>query len=64
MLRGMSEPRREGLTGEWKKLRSKKLHNLHSSPKYNKDTQIKGDKTGRAVSGLNRETGMRKSHEN
>jgi hypothetical protein len=32
VLRGISGPKRDEVTGEWRKLRSGELHNLYSSP--------------------------------
>jgi hypothetical protein len=32
VLRGIFGPKRDGETGEWRKLHSRKLHNLYSSP--------------------------------
>jgi hypothetical protein len=32
VLRRISGPRRDGVTGEWRKLHNEELHNLYSSP--------------------------------
>jgi hypothetical protein len=32
MLRRIFGPKRDGVTGEWRKLHNKKLHDLYSSP--------------------------------
>jgi hypothetical protein len=32
VLRGMFDPKRDEVTGEWKKLQNGELHNLYSSP--------------------------------
>jgi hypothetical protein len=32
VLRIMFEPKRDGVTGGWRKLHNEELHNLHSSP--------------------------------
>jgi hypothetical protein len=32
VLRRISGPKRDGVTGGWKKLHNKELHNLYSSP--------------------------------
>jgi hypothetical protein len=32
VLRGIFGPKRDGLTGGWRKLHNEELHNLHSSP--------------------------------
>jgi hypothetical protein len=32
VLRGMFGPKRDGVTGEWRKLHSGKLHNLYLAP--------------------------------
>jgi hypothetical protein len=32
VLRGISEPKRDEVTGEWRKLHNEELHNLYSSP--------------------------------
>jgi hypothetical protein len=39
VLRGMFGPKRDEVTGEWRKLLSGELHNLYSSPDINR--QIK-----------------------
>jgi hypothetical protein len=39
VLRGMFGPKRDEVTGEWRKLHSEELHNLYSSP--NNIKQIK-----------------------
>jgi hypothetical protein len=58
VLRRIFVPRRQGATRGWRKLHSKKLYNLHSSPKYNnKDDQMKDDEMGGVVSSFNQKTG-------
>jgi hypothetical protein len=32
VLRGIFRPKRDGVTGRWRKLHNKELHNLYSSP--------------------------------
>jgi hypothetical protein len=32
VLRGILEPKRDEMTGDWRKLHSEKLHNLYSLP--------------------------------
>jgi hypothetical protein len=32
MLRGIFGPKRDGVTGRWRKLHNEELHNLYSSP--------------------------------
>jgi len=34
VLRGISGPKREGVTGDWRKLHNEKLHDLYSSPNF------------------------------
>jgi hypothetical protein len=33
-IRRMFEPKRDDVTGEWRKLHNEELHNLYSSPAY------------------------------
>jgi hypothetical protein len=33
-LRGIIGPKREGVTGDWRKLHNKKLRDLYSSPNF------------------------------
>jgi hypothetical protein len=35
-------PRRDEVTGGWRKLHNKEIHNLYSSPSYNYNDQVKG----------------------
>jgi hypothetical protein len=35
VLRRISEPKRDEVTGDWRKLHNEKLHSLYSSPRIN-----------------------------
>jgi hypothetical protein len=35
-------PKREEVTGGWRKVHTKEIHNLYSSPKHHKDNQMNG----------------------
>jgi hypothetical protein len=47
VLRRIFGPKRDEVTGDWRKLQNEELHNLYSSPNIN---QIKEDEMGRACS--------------
>jgi hypothetical protein len=47
VLRRIFEPRRDDVTGDWRKLHNEELHNLYSS---SKNDQVKEDEMGRACS--------------
>jgi hypothetical protein len=46
VLRRMFGPKRDEVTGEWRKLHNKELHNLYSSPDVVR--QVKGNEVGGA----------------
>jgi hypothetical protein len=46
ILRRIFGPKRDEVTGEWRKLHSEELHNLYSSPHIIK--QVKANEVGRA----------------
>jgi hypothetical protein len=50
VLRRIFEPKRDEVTGEWRKLHSKELHNLYSSP--NIIRQIKARRMSRVGCGM------------
>jgi hypothetical protein len=54
VLRRIFGPKRDEVTGEWKKLHNE-LHDLYSSTKYNSGDQIKKNKMGRACGTYERE---------
>jgi hypothetical protein len=43
-------PRRDVVTGDWRKLHNEKLHNLYASPKITRINKPKEDEIGRACS--------------
>jgi hypothetical protein len=43
-------PKRDEVTGDWRKLHNEELHNLYSSPSIINNDQIKEDKMGRTCS--------------
>jgi hypothetical protein len=48
VLRRMFGPKRDEVTGEWRKLHNGEPHNLYSSPDIVKADQIKENEMGRA----------------
>jgi hypothetical protein len=50
MLRRISGPKREEVTGDWRKLNDEELHNLYSSPNIIKNDQVKEDEMAMACS--------------
>jgi hypothetical protein len=50
VLRGIFRPKRDEVTGGWRKLHSEELHNLYSSPTIIRMIRHKGDEMGRACS--------------
>jgi hypothetical protein len=48
VLRRIFGPKRDEVTGEWRKLHNGELHNLYSSPKYHQADQIKNNAVGGA----------------
>jgi hypothetical protein len=43
VLRRIFGPKRDEVTGEWRKLHNEELHDLYSSPKYNLNNQVAED---------------------
>jgi hypothetical protein len=50
VLRRIFGPRREEVTGDWRKLHNEELHKLYSSPDIIRMIQVKEDEMGRACS--------------
>jgi hypothetical protein len=50
VLRRIFGPRRDQMTGNWRKLHNKELHKLYSSPNIISMMQVKEDEMGRACS--------------
>jgi hypothetical protein len=48
VLRRIFGPKRDEVTGEWRKLHSEELHNLYSSPNITEHDQIKENELGGA----------------
>jgi hypothetical protein len=48
VMRGIFGPKRDEVTGEWRKLLSGELHNLYSSPDISRQIKIKENEVGRA----------------
>jgi hypothetical protein len=46
VLRRIFGPKRDEVTGEWRKLHNEELHDLYSSPKYNRNNQVEEDGMG------------------
>jgi hypothetical protein len=52
VLRGIFGPKRDEVTGGWRKLHNEELHNLYSSPSKIRMIGVKEDEMGRACSQL------------
>jgi hypothetical protein len=50
VLRRISGPKRDKVTGEWRKLHNEELHDLYSSPSIIRIIKLRKDETGRACS--------------
>jgi hypothetical protein len=50
VLRRIFGPKRDEVTGDWRKLRIEELHNLYSSPNIVSVIKVKEDGMGRACS--------------
>jgi hypothetical protein len=50
VLRGMFGPKRDEVTGEWRKLHNGELHNLYSSPDIIRQIKLKENEVGRTCS--------------
>jgi hypothetical protein len=50
VLRRIFGPKRDEVTGGWRKLHNKELHNFVLFTKYNKYDQVKEDEMGRTCS--------------
>jgi hypothetical protein len=50
VLRRIFGPKRDDVTGVWRKLHNEELHNLYSSPNIIFNDQVKEDEMGRACS--------------
>jgi hypothetical protein len=50
VLKGIFGPKRDEVTGEWRKLRNEKLHDLYLFPKCKWNNEIEEDEMGGACS--------------
>jgi hypothetical protein len=50
LLRRILGPKRDEVTGSWRKLHNKELHNLYTSPSIIRMISVKEDEMGRACS--------------
>jgi hypothetical protein len=50
VLRRIFGPKRDEVTGEWRKLHNEELHNLYSSPDIIRKSQVKVNEVGEACS--------------
>jgi hypothetical protein len=48
VLRRIFVPKRDEVTGEWRKLHNEELHNLYSSPDIIRQSQVKANEVGGA----------------
>jgi hypothetical protein len=48
VLRRIFGPKRDEVTGEWRKLHNEELHNLYSSPDIIRQSQVKANEVGGA----------------
>jgi hypothetical protein len=48
VLRGVFGPKRDKVTGEWRKLRNEELHDLYSLPQFCAGGKIETNEMGRA----------------
>jgi hypothetical protein len=55
VLRTIPEPKKDEVTGEWKKLYNEELHNLYSSPNISRQIKMRIGWTGHVVC-MERET--------
>jgi hypothetical protein len=52
VLRRIFGPKRDQVTGGWRKPHNEGLHNLYSSPSLIRITKVKEDEIGRALAGM------------
>jgi hypothetical protein len=50
LLRKLFRPKRDEVTGDWRKVHDEELHNLCSSPNIIRNVQVKEDEIGRGYS--------------
>jgi hypothetical protein len=60
VLRRIFGPKRDEVTGEWRKLHNEELHNLYSSPNFNRHIKSRRMRWARHVARMRKEMKMYK----